>query len=139
MSINGPLKLSDYEIECRTIGFGPFRPFGAFSSPTRNQRSPSFYRSYNMVKHSRSNFFSEASLENVLRAVDAVFVLLDAQFGKGYHPTSMARPRIAPGDEIFWISKLPVWTSAEEYDDFNWTALKAGGNPCDPCAIPILP
>jgi len=40
--------------------------------------NPSWWKSYNLVKHERNNYFSEANLENALDAVAGLFCLMIA-------------------------------------------------------------
>jgi hypothetical protein len=67
--------------------------------------SPDWYRDYNRVKHNRATLFHLASLDNVLHAIGAVFVLL-AQLGAfERHPGGHTHP----DDRVveYWYEGLP--------------------------------
>jgi hypothetical protein len=136
--LEGPMKLSEYEIECRLFDFPTFRPFESFANPSRDHRSPAWYKSYNSAKHNRANQFDLASLENVIFATGGVYAILDAQYGLGYCSNDSLQRPYAPSDrDLFMIRKLPTWTSSEEYSDFDWLTLKTSTDPFDFHPIPV--
>ena len=137
--LEGPMKLSQYELHCYTLNIANFRPFEAFADPVRDQRSPAWYRAYNLVKHNRASNFASASLSNVISAVGAVYALLDAQFGYGFQLEMNDRQWSTNDDQIFSLKTVPTWTAAEEYSFKDWPALKASGNPYNHCPIPRRP
>jgi len=76
-----PLRLSGYSIQ---MGYFPsirfIQPFRLWdvSNPTK---SLDWYDAYNHIKHDREKNFEKATLENAVKSVSAVAVLLAAQYG----------------------------------------------------------
>jgi hypothetical protein len=96
-----------------------------------------WYQNYNIVKHSRSEKFAYASLENTVLAVTGVLALLFAQFNMyafdAHHATAhftldhsvWSHPRSS-----FALKTPSSWLPEEEYD-FNWSQLRKTDNPFD--------
>ena len=75
-----PLHLADYEVRFTPFqGIAPIRPFQGWdaANPTT---SLSWYDSYNKAKHNRVTHFSEATLENCLRALSAAIAMFCARY-----------------------------------------------------------
>ena len=71
-------RLAEYAITIPIwLGNRVVRPFDEWGTSA----SLSWYQAYNRVKHNRSEHFASASLENVAKAVTAVFAIVFAQFG----------------------------------------------------------
>ena len=123
--LEGPMKLSEYEVRCYGFHHAPFKPFRSFLNPVRKERSPSWYRAYNNVKHNRVDQFNLACLENVIQAVGATYVLLVAQYGpdlrRVLEDIATGRHMLVP--DIFTV-QLPLKWSADEQYDFDWNELK---------------
>ena len=94
--------------------------------------SLSWYHAHNKSKHDRKNKFKEANLENLLKSVAGLLVLLSSQFGTedfspgdtslsvntdNYYTTSPAL------GQYFHIQFPDNWRDEEKYD-FNWSELK---------------
>jgi hypothetical protein len=76
-----PLRLNEWELSLAMHhGFASFKPFGNWSAagPTGTL---DWYRRYNEVKHGREAAFDEATLEALIHALGAVFIMVSAQFG----------------------------------------------------------
>ncbi|CEJ15829.1 hypothetical protein BN1110_06177 [bacterium YEK0313] len=84
IKVSEPLQLSHYGVTFPSYPWlGELRPFENWSvgpNPTQRLR---WYAAYNATKHDRETAFNNASLENVLNAIAACFVMLIAQFGEG--------------------------------------------------------
>ena len=89
------------------------------------------------MKHNRSENFHLASLENLLKAIASVFVVLFSQFYIFAFEVNREANGYTEDDTDFWIShnnslfsiKLPRTWKPKEYYDFNWTNLKGTPNP----------
>lgn len=87
------------------------------------------------MKHDRSENFHFASLENLLKAIASVFVVLCSQFH--YFIFEVNREANGYTEDDNWIShndslfsiKLPRTWKPEEHYDFNWTNLKSTNDP----------
>lgn len=144
--LNIPLRLSDYQISYPYwrwkkkgyVDYYPkiFNPFSCFNTG----KSPRWYQKYNSVKHSREQNFDVATLNNCMRAVAAILVLLYAQFGpycietnekQGFYVEVLEDYYQFPflADVIFEL-KAPVWTENDCYD-FDWSSLKKQAEPFD--------
>lgn len=136
--LDGPMKLSTVEISCLKSSHLTYRPFEAFANSKRENRSPFWYKEFNIVKHDRAQNFSNASLKNVILALGALYVLLDAQFGNGYGFTNDVQHRnfVPHPDEIFTLTRTPIWQPEEQYHIENWEQLKKAGEPFGKCPIP---
>lgn len=76
-----PLRLNEWELSLAMHPeFPTFRPFGGWTSahPTESLQ---WYEHYNAVKHGREAEFHQATLESMVYALGAVFVVASAQFG----------------------------------------------------------
>jgi hypothetical protein len=139
--LEGPMRLSQYDISCVDIDHPAIKPFESFANPKRDCRSPPWYRAYNDAKHNRLENFSEASLENLIQGMSAVFTLLIAQVG----PFFDDRLQIWHGGagfravhDLFCQQVLPNWSVDEQYD-FDWNQLKSDSQPFQHHAIPQRP
>jgi hypothetical protein len=131
--INQPTKLSDYEV--RFEAWSPnehiLKPFGEWN----NGHTLRWYQDYNNVKHYRSENFNKASLENLIKSITSVYVILFAQFGiNAFNPfhkvgkyESDKEYYIYDSNSMFSI-KCPEWPKSEKYD-FDWDVLSKQSNP----------
>jgi len=89
---SGNFKISDYrtldaslKLSQREVGLLFWQPTEKYISPFKDWQimgAPlSWYQSYNEVKHNRNAEFSKASLENAVKAVAGLFLLLFSRFG----------------------------------------------------------
>jgi len=129
-------RLSEYQVilnawhPIRKI-FEPFKEW-ATGQPLR------WYRSYNTVKHNRSMHFPEASLENVMASITALFAILFSQYYSfalnRYHNigdyTVDDDGSIHDDSSLFSIITPSSWSSNEQYD-FDWNVVRATPNPID--------
>lgn len=137
--LNGPMKLSDYVVCCPAIEFPDFSPFGAFSNPDRNQRSPLWYRAYNEAKHDRANSFSSADVKNVIESIGAVYVILSAQYGYHFDGGIGSINGILIGPpKYFGLRDHPSWSTDESYQ-FDWTSLSSAADAYDHHPVPQIP
>ena len=129
--INAATKLSEYEV---FLDF--WRPtrkvIMPFSEWNGQNQSLSWYQGYNKVKHDRQYNFCEASLQNVIKAIAGVLVILYAQFD--FHALtvySLGSPIFTDNDgfgtpiveSMFGIKRPNSWTEEEKYS-FEWNSLK---------------
>ena len=135
--INKYLKLSDYEIELRfSKSCIRFKPFVNFNY---NNRGIEWYQSYNSIKHNRTKDINQATLENVLKALGGLNILLRAQFNLYYDiinnkHTLLSIIQLQNGVfnsenalPIFKIINEPEWIQDEQYN-FNWAELTETNN-----------
>lgn len=127
--VNSATKLNEYKVEWLLWRDSPkfIEPFIEWPAQL------SWYRSYNTVKHDRHHSFAEASLENLLKSVSAVFVLLYSQFGihvfnrtKGQtfmYDSDDVLGRYTTDDSFLAIYSPISWSNDEKYD-FDWNLLK---------------
>ncbi len=76
-----PLQLSQWQLSLvMHTEFPSFKPFDGWDSvaPTRSLK---WYADYNAIKHGREADFRKATLESLVHAMGAVFVMVSAQFG----------------------------------------------------------
>lgn len=118
-------KLSKYNIKLNIWNSGGglsnskiFKPLASWA--TRSKKV-NWYNEYNIVKHDRSNKFSEAKLINVINAVGSVWAILHAQFGHhifepGYHTFSSG---FMYQNKLFGIKPFNNWHDNEKYS-FEW-------------------
>jgi hypothetical protein len=98
----GPLHLEDWEVALsRHPDYPPFQPFAAWSTGPLH-----WYQEHHGVKHDREALFPRATLENVLSALGAAYVLVCAQFGRFGEITEI--------DELR-VTTTPTWPLAEYY------------------------
>ena len=84
VKLAAPMLLDAYELSLSSYsGFPSFYPFKNWDM-TKPTQSLDWYDAYNKTKHDRETYLSLATLENVVRAVGAVVVMFNAQFG--YRP-----------------------------------------------------
>jgi len=137
--LNGPMKLSEYVVCCPAIDFPDFSPFEAFAHAKRKHRSPLWFRAYNEAKHDRANFFSSASLKNVIESIGAVYIILSAQYG--YHFDgglgSISGVSVGP-PKYFSLRSHPSWSTDESYK-FDWATLLSTNKPYDYHPVPQIP
>jgi len=102
------LKLNEYTIETRKYtDLKVFSPFANWTNEN-NQTSSSlpWYKAYNNVKHDRGGNFTQANLENLMDAVAAIHILLEAQYGKNifnkYH-------KLTEDKSMFFTTNSPNW------------------------------
>ena len=108
------------------------RPFALWAEG----KSPTWYKDYHGVKHSRHEEFEKASFANVIDAMSGVVALLASQFytydfkpqGWGTH---IGQPdggyEIAIGN--YFHVRFPTNWNASDCYDFDWQALKSNPNP----------
>lgn len=145
MRVEKSSKLSLYKVKFKkwrkengeydTYEMQPFKEFGG-NAPC----SPSWYKAYNTVKHNRETEFSKASLENVMKAIAGVLVLLYSQFGEEciatYGCSEINGDDLEGYDEnmdadiIFEVvpPTFNDWGESESYE-FAWGELKKDINP----------
>jgi hypothetical protein len=108
-----------------------FRPFDEWKTGS----SLAWYQAYNRVKHSRSEHFESASLENVAKGVAAVLAITFAQFGISafdpYHDVGSFQSNgnlLSHSACLLSLEPPKTWTPAEHYD-FDWEALNLTASP----------
>jgi hypothetical protein len=131
--LNPATKLSEYIVSL-PIWSGvdkTIKPFAEWSAG----RSLSWYQHYNTVKHNRAAGFASASLENVVTAVAAVFVIVFSQFNifafDPHHIVSShsSDDNVLSHDSSILHVKLPSTWTVDECYDFDWDTLEKGANP----------
>jgi hypothetical protein len=139
-----PMALSEWELSLAMhTGFPSFKPFDGWLSTQPTESLP-WYADYNAVKHGREAAFAKATLEALVHALGALFVMVSAQFGP-WLPILGETDKVervlsqAPwaGDitlsrsqwaDDFSITTLPTWPLADCYvppwckDGATWTA-----------------
>lgn len=132
--INKALKLHDFEVRINVWENGPLilKPFLTWNSSTFS--SLNWYRDYNSVKHSRTQNFTLANLDNLINSAAGLFILLFAQYNyhafSPYQRTNMIdidTEFVSANNCLFGI-KPAVWPDSEKYD-FDWNVLKTTTNP----------
>jgi hypothetical protein len=137
--LNGPLKLSEYVLSCHAFEFDDFSPFESFAISNRKMRSPLWYKAYNEVKHDRANSFSHANLQNVIKSIGAVYVILSAQYGYHFDGGVGAIMGIPIGPpRYFSLRSTPKWSNQESYQ-FDWASLSSTHDPYDYLRVPKIP
>jgi hypothetical protein len=107
MLLGRTLRLAEFELTPRLFeDWGPIRPFGAWASDA----ALDWYNAYHSVKHDGAGSLSRATLENVITAVAALDIMLDAQFGLDCS-SEIAAPKLSQ----FRILDLPKWSPEEGY------------------------
>ena len=114
--------------------FEPWRAERGLPSPSKPNPWPSlpWYQAYNASKHDRQDEFKQANLDNLLKSIAGLLVLVSSQFlnqdfdagpmmisarGHDYHSLE---PSIG---SLFRIKYPDDWVDAECYE-FDWTVLK---------------
>jgi hypothetical protein len=138
--LNGPMKLSQYEINCYWFELpSPIKPFASFADLTRNNRSPSWYKAYNKVKHNRLKKFPLASLQNVIESLAGLYTILTAQYGLGFdHALILQNSVHVDMPDLFRAIHIEFWDDSERYD-FNWNSLSQVTPPFDQHPLSIIP
>ncbi|MFI8008664.1 hypothetical protein ACIF8R_00520 [Acinetobacter sp. ABJ_C4_1] len=77
------LCLGEFQISFKNYNVRKFKPFINWNASHPTQ-SLSWYDAYNKTKHDRKNFFSCATLENVMDAITANIVMYCAKYGPFY-------------------------------------------------------
>jgi hypothetical protein len=110
VKLAAPLHLKEWEVGLSNHpDLPPFRPFELWD-PAKPTKSLKWYDEQHGVKHNREELFSAATLDNVLHALGAAFVLVHAQFGQ-FGRASMHHFEI---DE-FLVKTKPEWSLSEHY------------------------
>lgn len=119
-------KLSEYEVlfdtwtpsETCLDSYIKLKPFEQFNNEKPKLQ---WYEAYNQVKHNRNKeFFKEASLNNMINAVAALFVILFCQFGINIFTNKRKKDSeedagfIHTEGSIFGI-KVPKWPDKDKY------------------------
>ena len=155
--LEGPMRLSEYQVALTNYDYPIIKPFELFSSEIIMPRSrkPLWYEAYTSVKHDRLNNFHLASLENVISACSAVYVLISASIGSYFDYETLHRnqidsieigstivqidgPEFTKYTQPFRIVKAPEWLPADQYK-FDWEALSKTPEPYDRHPLPEIP
>lgn len=113
-----------------------FEPFKAWRNKSK-YHPLDWYQAYNRSKHNRATHFHDASLENALNAVAAVFIILFAQYyTQAFDPYRIVNMYTYDPDGGFFPHlnahfhiRLPTGWSYDEMYDFDWTELKEESYP----------
>lgn len=104
------LKLNEYNV---ILGQYPnlkvFQPFANWSnhSPTQTLE---WYDAYNSVKHNRGGSLKNANFKNLLNAIAAIHILLEAQYGKNiFHKWTQYKD----AKSVFETVSRPKWNPSE--------------------------
>jgi len=107
------LNINDYktleevwEVEDKEVGILIWQPQKKYVKPfdnwTLNSPALPWYKAYNNVKHNREENFSCASFSNVIVALSALFLALEAEFGKSiFNPYEVSSSRRTRGSVEF--------------------------------------
>ena len=134
--INSATRLSEYTLTLPMWdgAAGTVKPFDTWNG---GSHSLPWYQAYNAVKHDRSGNFPSASLQNVMKAVAAVFATLFSQFHIfAFDPHRVVNSCTQGGhvyshDKCIWtIEAASLWTPAECYE-IDWPKLKGTPSPFD--------
>lgn len=140
--LDGAMKLSSYVVKSYSFLFPNFSPFVSFASTIhRQERSPSWYKAYNKVKHNRNDNFPFASLKNAIESVGGVYVLLVAMYGMGFDHTlkmSWHHHHMVDTPTFFRVLDYPNWDTNEKYD-YDWNVLKLEENKFQFHLLPNIP
>jgi hypothetical protein len=134
--INAASKLNEYEVKINVWSPSPItvKPFQDWNAATFT--SLSWYQSYNDVKHNRSLNFSKASLENLIKSISGLYVILVSQFGRivfnPYQTTMMSMTDNdgfhSAQDSILSVKFPTSWTPADT-TAIDWNTIKLTANP----------
>ncbi len=81
VKLHSKLFLSEFEVSVKAYpSIAPVRPFDGWDIAQPSKSIPWYY-AYNLTKHDRQSYFSEATLQNCLSAVFANIVLFSVRFG----------------------------------------------------------
>lgn len=102
------LKLNEYTVETRKYpDLKVFSPFAKWTNEgERTSSSLSWYKAYNSVKHDRGGNFKQANLENLMDAVAAIHIILEAQYGKNIFRKFHG---LTDDESIFFTTNYPSW------------------------------
>lgn len=113
-------RLSEYRLKLSSWAGGPklVQPLQSWSIGN----SLPWYTAYNNVKHNRVDSFSEASLENAIDSVAALFAILFSQFNVlAFSPNELVSSIdnwdgwLTHSDSMFWIKSPTSWSPDECY------------------------
>ena len=104
------LKLNEYKV---VLGQYPnlkiFQPFENWNNQSPTQ-TLEWYDAYNSVKHNRGGSLKNANFKNLLDAIAAIHILLEAQYGKNvFHKWTQYKE----AKSIFESVSRPEWNPAE--------------------------
>jgi hypothetical protein len=113
------LRLHDWRVHLIGRDYGNISPFGGW---TRGQPLR-WYQAYNAVKHDREGNFPQATLDNCIRALAGLAVMIFAQFGtwandRAWHPLdTVQRVNAWESDALdtFRLATEPTWSAADWY------------------------
>jgi hypothetical protein len=111
-----PMRLDEWTVSLSVHrDFGPLSPFKGWDQGNPTKSLP-WYDAYNAVKHGREDNLNTATLENVVNAMAAVYIMTVAQFGfahmEGGGPfssVSIFHP------DAFQVIEGPKWAPTEVY------------------------
>jgi hypothetical protein len=107
VKLMGPLRLREWDAYLQFHPEYPtIAPFATWNDASPTQSLP-WYDAYNAVKHDREDNFQRATLEHVISAMSAAYVLVVAQFGLFQSP-------FATLGHAFEV-RQPIWNSGEFY------------------------
>lgn len=121
IELAAPMRLDEYAVSLLAYpDYGLVTPFRGWLRSSPTQTLP-WYDAYNATKHSREEKLHAATLESVISAMCAVYVMLIAQFG-----TAMIGGRLPLAPELI-PSATPTWETSEWYvppltDTDKWVA-----------------
>lgn len=115
--ISGPAKLPEYELRFPEIPRIPsLRPFLAWEEKGASSYSPlRWYQAYNEVKHGAAVGNTPATLECVMEAIAACFILLSAIGISSQTHASMPGRVNKAFKESFVLDGHPSWSPGESY------------------------
>lgn len=135
--INAATRLSEYTLTL-PMWNGAAKTVRPFEDWADGMQPLAWYQAYNAVKHNRSGNFPSASLDNVVKAVAAVFATLFAQFHvyafdphRAVNSFSMDEKTYSH-DKCIWAVEPPSQWPHNECYDIEWALLKDTPNPFDP-------
>ncbi len=125
VKLSEPLTLGEWGVKLQDYAdYGEISPFEGWSQSNPNL---AWYQAYNAVKHGRRTNFKQASLENLLLAAGAIFVLLAAEFGEGMEMMKFENPH-----RLFSVTQVPVRAPDDGYikpTTGNWIPVPLFGPP----------
>lgn len=125
--INKASKLNEYTLRLNNWFPEPieFKPFVNWSSESYSPLD--WYQAYNNVKHNRTEKFSDANLNNVLKAIGGLFVILHSQYGRNAYyqfqetigTTSSSTGFQNSQDSIFSIKYPDSWSETDFIENID--------------------
>ena len=110
VKLKRPMKLNEWSVKLSAHpDYGQIKPFEAWDD-SRPTQSLAWYDAYNAVKHDRESSLNKATLQSVIEASAALFVMVVAQFGIDHLDTLS----VMQADE-FAIESVPKWEMEELY------------------------